>query len=124
MITYTRLYLPPSSLPVWSSSKKLLSKLHLDSEGKIEDADGFLQADFANSYIGGGVLRSGCLQEEIRFSTCHWALKRYLAPKMLHFRAGERFVKFCSNISSVERIILLKIVENKHNLFTATSLNL
>jgi hypothetical protein len=28
-------------------------------EGCIEDADGLLQADFANAYIGGGVLSSG-----------------------------------------------------------------
>ena len=70
VITYTRLYLPPSFLPAWSSSENPLSKLNFASEGKIEDAHGFLQVDFANSYIGGGVLRSGCGQEEIRFSTC------------------------------------------------------
>ena len=26
--------------------------------------------DFANKYIGGGVLRYGCVQEEIRFLVC------------------------------------------------------
>jgi len=26
--------------------------------------------DFANRYIGGGVIRSGCVQEEIRFLVC------------------------------------------------------
>jgi poly(ADP-ribose) glycohydrolase len=36
----------------------------------IEDAAGCLQADFANKYIGGGVLCGGCVQEEIRFSLC------------------------------------------------------
>ena len=30
----------------------------------------FLQADFANSFVGGGVLGQGCVQEEIRFLTC------------------------------------------------------
>ena len=29
-----------------------------------------LQVDFANRYIGGGVLGHGCLQEEIRFLIC------------------------------------------------------
>ena len=29
-----------------------------------------LQVDFANKYIGGGVLGHGCLQEEIRFLIC------------------------------------------------------
>jgi len=33
----------------------------------IEDADGCLQADFANEWIGGGVLQAGCVQEEILF---------------------------------------------------------
>lgn len=28
------------------------------------------QADFANKYIGGGVLCGGCVQEEIRFAEC------------------------------------------------------
>jgi len=35
--------------------------------GSIEDCDNALQVDFANKYIGGGVLGSGCVQEEIRF---------------------------------------------------------
>ena len=36
--------------------------------GTIED-DGIkmLQVDFANKYIGGGVLDTGCVQEEIRY---------------------------------------------------------
>jgi len=29
-----------------------------------------LQLDFANKYLGGGVLGSGCVQEEIRFLIC------------------------------------------------------
>ena len=29
-----------------------------------------LQVDFANKYIGGGVLGEGCVQEEIRFLIC------------------------------------------------------
>jgi len=41
------------------------------AEGTIEDADltgTAWQADFANAYIGGGVLGRGCVQEEIRFA--------------------------------------------------------
>nr|ABG37648.1 poly(ADP-ribose) glycohydrolase [Populus trichocarpa] len=38
------------------------------SSGFIEDqSNGALEVDFANKYLGGGALRSGCLQEEIRF---------------------------------------------------------
>jgi poly(ADP-ribose) glycohydrolase len=33
-----------------------------------------LQADFANEFIGGGVLGHGCVQEEIMFATCPEAM--------------------------------------------------
>jgi len=71
VVTFSRLSLPPSSLPSWYSSDQTLSRLHLSTEGKIEtEGAGFLQADFANEYVGGGVLRSGLVQEEIRFTIC------------------------------------------------------
>ena len=38
------------------------------SLGGITDGLGMLEADFANMYIGGGVLMGGNVQEEIRFS--------------------------------------------------------
>lgn len=45
--------------------------LHVSDEGTIEDdGDGLLQVDFANKFLGGGVLNSGCVQEEIRFVIC------------------------------------------------------
>jgi poly(ADP-ribose) glycohydrolase len=54
-------------------------------DGCIEDGnDGCLQVDFANCYIGGGVLETGCVQEEIRFvinPECLVSL--LLCPKML-----------------------------------------
>jgi poly(ADP-ribose) glycohydrolase len=52
----------------WKSNEKNLTKFDIvhDSEG-IEGSKGTLQADFANQYIGGGVLGRGCVQEEIRF---------------------------------------------------------
>ncbi|CAF4622706.1 unnamed protein product [Rotaria magnacalcarata] len=37
---------------------------------KIEDISCALQVEFANKYIGGGVLGAGCVQEEIRFCIC------------------------------------------------------
>ena len=71
VITFSRLSLTPSLLPSWHSSDQTLSCLHISTEGKIEtDGAGFLQADFANEYVGGGVLRSGLVQEEIRFTIC------------------------------------------------------
>ena len=38
------------------------------SLGGITDGLGMLEADFANMYIGGGVLMGGNVQEEMRFS--------------------------------------------------------
>ncbi|KAJ6637165.1 Poly(ADP-ribose) glycohydrolase [Pseudolycoriella hygida] len=47
------------------------TKLHVTSCGTIEDQGcGMLQVDFANKYLGGGVLGHGCVQEEIRFVIC------------------------------------------------------
>lgn len=56
-------------MPKWESCDKKFSsiKLHVSSSGKIEDADAMIQIDFANKFVGGGVLGHGCVQEEIRF---------------------------------------------------------
>lgn len=43
------------------------SEMQIHPEGSIEDCPQALHADFANMYIGGGVLRAGAVQEEIRF---------------------------------------------------------
>lgn len=54
--------------PVWSKSPSKLCGLHVRSKGLIEDeGKGMLQIDFANKFIGGGVLSSGMVQEEILF---------------------------------------------------------
>ncbi|CAG5132498.1 unnamed protein product, partial [Candidula unifasciata] len=66
-VTYKRVYSHPV---VWQTNEKKLSNLHVSSEGTIEDARGFLQADFANKFVGGGVLTAGLVQEEIRFVLC------------------------------------------------------
>ena len=45
-----------------------LCEVVLDDATRIEDVGGgALHADFANRYLGGGVLEGGCVQEEIRF---------------------------------------------------------
>ncbi|MFH4981007.1 hypothetical protein AB6A40_007716 [Gnathostoma spinigerum] len=57
--------------PNWSGQTCQLQELLVDEKGTIEDDGyGMLQVDFANQFIGGGVLRSGCVQEEIRFLIC------------------------------------------------------
>ena len=57
--------------PQWDKCSAKLSRLHVTSDGTIEgNGQGMLQVDFANRRVGGGVLRSGCVQEEIRFLLC------------------------------------------------------
>ncbi|CAF4392128.1 unnamed protein product, partial [Adineta steineri] len=70
VITIRRFSLPKQYLPLWHKSHTSLCDLHLTTSKKIEEVQNTLQADFANKYIGGGVLGSGCVQEEIRFSMC------------------------------------------------------
>ena len=68
-ITFTRQVC--SSPPQWDQLACPCTKLHVTSQGLIEDdGHGMLQVDFANKFIGGGVLRQGCVQEEIRFMVC------------------------------------------------------
>merc|ERR1740138_738480 len=53
----------------WSScAKPLLTMKMADQHKGFEDAPGLAHADFANEKLGGGVLTSGCVQEEIRFA--------------------------------------------------------
>ncbi|XP_028894006.2 poly(ADP-ribose) glycohydrolase isoform X2 [Zeugodacus cucurbitae] len=73
VVTFTRRSLEPKELPNWAECKAPLgaTPLHITSDGTIEDQGfGLLQVDFANKYLGGGVLGSGCVQEEIRFVIC------------------------------------------------------
>lgn len=71
LVTFHRRCLPLDQIPNWSRSKKTLTKLRVSPTGTIEDDGiGMLQVDFANKYVGGGVLGNGCVQEEIRFLIC------------------------------------------------------
>ncbi|XP_063987443.1 poly(ADP-ribose) glycohydrolase-like [Diachasmimorpha longicaudata] len=70
-ITIERRYIPRENCPRWDKLHNLLPPLHITSKGTIEtEGAGLLQVDFANKYVGGGVLNWGCVQEEIRFVIC------------------------------------------------------
>ncbi|XP_015115738.1 poly(ADP-ribose) glycohydrolase [Diachasma alloeum] len=70
-ITIQRHYIPKKDCPRWDKLHNLLPALHITSKGTIEtEGAGLLQVDFANRYVGGGVLNWGCVQEEIRFVIC------------------------------------------------------
>lgn len=72
VVTFTRRSLKPSLLPNWETDDSTFDSLiHISTTGTIEeDGIGMLQVDFANKYVGGGVLGFGCVQEEIRFVIC------------------------------------------------------
>ncbi|KAI0212169.1 Poly(ADP-ribose) glycohydrolase [Lamellibrachia satsuma] len=70
-LTYSRQVLKHHEFPKWEKCQNVFPQLHVSSGGTIEDDGcGMLQVDFANKYIGGGVLREGSVQEEIRFVIC------------------------------------------------------
>ncbi|CAF1215209.1 unnamed protein product, partial [Adineta ricciae] len=70
VITFQRSILEKKNFPQWPSIDEPLSDLYLTTDKRIEDIPNTLQVDFANEYIGGGVLGGGCVQEEIRFVIC------------------------------------------------------
>lgn len=74
VITFARRTISPTNFPDWSKCQSAFndsSMVHISTDGTIEDdGDGLLQVDFANKFIGGGVLNYGCVQEEIRFVIC------------------------------------------------------
>lgn len=77
-LSFERLVL--KKLPDWSHCTKQLGPL-LSCEGLIEDNHAALQADFANKFIGGGVLQLGNVQvSQLHIFTpfpCHLA---YIIP--------------------------------------------
>ncbi|EDV19228.1 uncharacterized protein TRIADDRAFT_33951, partial [Trichoplax adhaerens] len=79
------------------SSRSQFCKICVDSSGLIEDATGMSQIDFANKRIGGGVLRSGCVQEEILFLISPELIVSLLITQVLDdnecliIRGSERF---------------------------------
>jgi len=71
-ITFERLVYRPKvhgilDLKFWENSKNPLLKCIVKDNGSIEDEKNSIHVDFANRMIGGGLLESGCVQEEIRF---------------------------------------------------------
>ncbi|XP_011308366.1 poly(ADP-ribose) glycohydrolase [Fopius arisanus] len=83
-ITVQRRYIPKEDCPRWDRLHNLLPALHITSSGTIEaQGAGLLQVDFANKYVGGGVLNWGCVQEEIRFVICPELMVTMLITEVL-----------------------------------------
>ncbi|XP_053612340.1 poly(ADP-ribose) glycohydrolase-like isoform X2 [Plodia interpunctella] len=85
VLTFTRRHVPQDRHPHWATSRRQLAAIpiHVDSGTTIEEAYGLIQFDFANKYIGGGVLGHGCVQEEIRFVICPELMISMLFTEML-----------------------------------------
>ncbi|KAL1515239.1 hypothetical protein AB1Y20_001873 [Prymnesium parvum] len=91
----------------WLDAQHPLARADARPDGTIEDSgSGVLQVDFANKTIGGGVLRNGCVQEEIRFLLCpELIVSRLLAEPLLDneallMRGFERYCRYTGYASS------------------------
>lgn len=75
----------------WGERRTPLCSLESLEAGVIEDAGWeYAQVDFANKFLGGGVLRLGCVQEEIRF---------VLSPELI---AGMLFLPAMADNEAIE----------------------
>ncbi|XP_054155582.1 poly(ADP-ribose) glycohydrolase-like [Oppia nitens] len=101
VVSFERRYLQIDDLPDWSQSTKTIRKLVPMTDGLIETAgSGFMQIDFANKNIGGGVLSCGCVQEEIRFVinpellVARLFTEQQLCTEAVHIYGTEQFNKY------------------------------
>ena len=92
----------------WIRSRKPLLRVEVQpKEMGFETAPTLAHADFANMYIGGGVLSKGSVQEEIRFTICPELLVTLLVcPRMeehesLQICGAEHFVKYSGYASTL-----------------------
>jgi len=85
-LTVERRVAPPRDAATWSYDRSPLAPLAVAEEGLIEDAALHLQVDFANRYLGGGVLGGGCVQEEMRFSVSPELLTAMVVSPMMEAR--------------------------------------
>jgi len=91
------LVIPPRGASAWAEDTAPLTPLSVSETLAIEDAADHRQVDFANAYLGGGVLSGGCVQEEIRFAVAPELLVgMILSPRMgpdeaIVLRGAERF---------------------------------
>lgn len=73
-LRFERLVVPARASETWQEDASPLLPIDVRPTGAIEDAVDCRQIDFANRFLGGGVLRGGNVQEEIRFA---------IAPELL-----------------------------------------
>lgn len=123
VVTFERKFNPKSTMHRWDTSELILgkTKIHINSAGTIEDDGlGFLQVDFANKNVGGGVLGFGCVQEEIRFVIC----PELLVSRLFVERLGDQEAVIVTGMKTlilyIEHISLVSLyasdtLSNQHN---------
>lgn len=101
IITFSRVCLDLNKLDMtfFRDSEKRIRVPFIDSKNKIEDITGAVQLDFANKYLGGGVLNHGCVQEEIRFVICPELLVSMLFSECLDDNEA-MLIRGCEQFSS------------------------
>uniref|UniRef100_A0A7S4W4I1 poly(ADP-ribose) glycohydrolase n=1 Tax=Alexandrium monilatum TaxID=311494 RepID=A0A7S4W4I1_9DINO len=85
VVSFARRVEEVKSLEFWRMVNKPLTRASVMEHSGIEDSHENLQADFANEYLGGGVLQRGNVQEEIRFSVCPECLVGMLICEQMLF---------------------------------------
>lgn len=96
VVEIERVVAPPPPADAWRADASPLAPLEV-VDGAIEDAPACRQVDFANAYLGGGVLSGGNVQEEIRFAIAPELLAAMIvspplrADEAIVMRGAERF---------------------------------
>ncbi|KAJ3346180.1 hypothetical protein HDU83_003315 [Entophlyctis luteolus] len=118
-ITVTRRCLAESEFPQWSTSTLQLTSTVPRMAGKIEDEGReCLQCDFANQFIGGGVLEQGAVQEEILFIVYPEMLvslllcEQMMDNEVVFITGAERFSRY-SGYSSTFKILGAAVDDTK-----------
>lgn len=85
-ITYYRNSITPKEAEIIFQNENIgLCEINIYEKGSMFNRKATYAVDFANRYIGGGVLRGGCVQEEILFAThpeliCSMAFMEVMGP--------------------------------------------
>jgi hypothetical protein len=78
-----RVVMPVRDAAAWRADRSPLLPLEVFAAGAIEDAPACRQVDFANRFLGGGVLSGGNVQEEIRFAVAPEHLAMMIVSPMM-----------------------------------------
>lgn len=82
-LRFERIVRPARTAAEWRADRSPLLPIDVRETGAIEDAHDCRQIDFANRFLGGGVLSGGNVQEEIRFAVAPEHLVAMIVSPMM-----------------------------------------